>query len=873
MPTKSTALKKLSPVLEHQIERIVDSATTFPTTTFYSSVTLKHARQDLVRALENWPETESRQIHDLLENGFESLKSKDYWLRMEVGLLVHFGESSVPFRRALHVLMCCYLGAKQLHRPSVVCCGTKTVSLLEIYAKNWRLGAEFRDAIEAILSQGCQQPATKAAIIIDVRSVLIKGLSDDGLVISCLKDLADAINCDQFLSKNYSKVRIHAIRSSISSILEYHASNLFKREFVNIGQLELEITELVKISPRSKLQIQSIARSDFASGKQGHSIRSIKARISRGIRFTLFLARENSAFKQALSDWGLDSLADKNLFWLLYAKDHLKGPDFRAVKNLLEMHIKKTIPTRDLSTHQISFFCTERNKFKAIDLSPIFNISPLLCDELIELHKSEVEFIDHKSYGLETLHTRFSKLKTMIITYFSSEEDAAMLQSYGINILSAKDGRYQLDLLSKIQSDVKAKRLGRRTGMSYFEVIKWVADVTRQQFIDSYRIASNRHAIHAERLTVEDTYSDDDIRELAFYVEKTIKHGMLSGHELLAIYFARIQLKTCWNTSSIARVEVSDIVEVDVPTKNKPVTMLLQKPRKGYQTDTFTFDTSITVSAVHDLLFVRDKLTNQLRSKYSRSALSRYLFIYEENNEIKGIDFSLVTSKIAFLLSRAGCQIKYNSAKIRKTGANTIYREVAKDIQTYTDALKHSYPTFIKHYHRVSEAKTIATLHDATEVMQQYFSGREISSDITILTEDDCSMQATPVGLCSADKDAEEAKRFQKEHRHFKSSFQENRCGDFLACVWCKHFRTVADADHVWLLLTFKSYVLDDMASSISHFENESLQKRAISALRDRVDQIIERLGAMNQAALERGVSFYEKHGAHPNWEFLGFNP
>lgn len=231
------------------------------------------------------------------------------------------------------------------------------------------------------------------------------------------------------------------------------------------------------------------------------------------------------------------------------------------------------------------------------------------------------------------------------------------------------------------------------------------------------------------------------------------------------------------------------------------------------------------------------------------------------------------TSIIAYinsLLESQGCTVRYNSQRIRKSGANYIYREVAKDLRKYKERLRHSYSTFIKHYKQVEEMNTQLTLDDAVTTMQNYFTGREISSEIIIIEQDDANLQQTPTGLCSSKGNDLEALQYHKEHRllHGKNGQEPTWCSDYLACIWCKYFRTVADPEHVWQLLSYRDYVLTDMRASVLNLDDNEQQTEAIDALQLRVEQILEQLKVRDARAVEQAQNLLKTRGMHPFWSF-----
>jgi len=314
-------------------------------------------------------------------------------------------------------------------------------------------------------------------------------------------------------------------------------------------------------------------------------------------------------------------------------------------------------------------------------------------------------------------------------------------------------------------------------------------------------------------------------------------------------------------------IELSDITDVTLPTAQKSITLLLQKPRKGYDIDTYSLDGRAVNSVMRDILFVRDTITKDYRN-LAAPAVQPFLFITKEKTNVNRIKSGTIVSYIKALLKRLGCRVAYNSMRIRKSGANHIYRDVAKQMRAYEAVNLHTFDTFIKHYQRISEQKSQETLHTAVDVMQRYFTGREIDSEIRVLMVDDGSTQKTPSGQCSSRGNDEEAKQYNKTHRHLQQSKSNAWCSDFLACIWCKHFRTVADPEHVWQLLSYKKYVLSDMSASISDIDNNEFQQEAINALQQRVDDILVQVAKRSQSALNKGEELLMNKGMHPFWEF-----
>jgi len=314
-------------------------------------------------------------------------------------------------------------------------------------------------------------------------------------------------------------------------------------------------------------------------------------------------------------------------------------------------------------------------------------------------------------------------------------------------------------------------------------------------------------------------------------------------------------------------IELSDITDVPIPTARKSITLLIQKPRKGYGIDTYSLDDRTVNSVMRDILFVRDELTADYRDT-TVGDLNKYLFIFKDKTRIFRLDDNNIVSHIKTILHRLGCRVTYNSMRVRKNGVNHLYREVSKQMLAYESVKLHTFETFIQNYQRVNESQTQQTLQTAVDVMQRYFTGREIAPEIRILMTDDSTSQKTPAGECESKGNDFEAKQYQKEHRHLTAQVDEVLCSDFLACIWCKHFRTVADAEHVWQLLSYKNYVLADMGASISGIDNNDFQREALEVLQLRIDAILDQIKIKNPEAVTQGWELLKENGMHPFWEF-----
>ena len=794
-----------------------------------------------------------------------SLFRDDYWLKLEIQAQHIEPEDDVLFRRCLFHFATAL--TKVNSRPSTVFVFDTNIDLLHWYRKSFRLGKELNDAISAwdkrstlarTTTRSDAQKAQKCLqLLCEAAPSVAEQLCEHGLLW-----FNSTMHFRQIFNEYPIKDKHCVLQSALFSVLEAYQPDHFHVISITINDKSIDVTDLNDIEPLLVEQLQALANSDKFKGELEHDVVSMTRRFIAVVSSIRMVAEK---VKCALVDEGLDGFKKDEFALLKEAKTLLRRDQFTELLLLLELHFGHEIHRHDYVDHLLPFYFEKEKKYRLIDYSDFASKCPEIMAEIEQIHKSETELLPEKNYDMETLHTRFSKLKRLILKYivptFKDE-----LASHGISCLSMKKNRIQKAVFQQLQSDVKTKVISVRSGTSYTEAIRWLMSITGQQVVEAFKISLKRHQRHARRTKMEDLYTDDELRELIFYIEKGIKETD-NVKQLLALYFARIQVKSCWNTSPMTDIELSDIADVALPTAKKSITLLIQKPRKGYDIDTYSLDGRTVNSVMRDIVYVKDTLTHRYRNLGDQHT-QNYLFIFKAKTNVSRVLAGNIIAHIKSILNRLGCTVNYDSMRIRKNGANHLYREVAKQMRAYESAKLHTFDTFIKHYQRVSEEKTQQTLHTAVDVMQRYFTGREIDPEIKVLMVDDGSTQKTPTGECASQGNDAEASQYGKEHRHLSGGKENGWCSDFLACVWCKHFRTVADPEHVWQLLSYRDYVLADMSASISDIENNEFQQEAITALHQRVDDILEQVAIKNPKAVTKGKELMAEKGMHPFWAF-----
>jgi hypothetical protein len=809
--------------------------------------------------------SEIRRVSKALLEDSKALFCSDYWLRLEVAAQELSNTDDVLFRRCLlHIAKCVQ---PDVISPSVVTVFDTDIRLLTWYRSKFSLGKELHSAIicwdkrarvaGSTRRSNAQNALKCLKLLCNSHDDVYKGVSEFGL--------QWFVSVNQFrekLSLYPITDRRRVLESALLGVLQEYRPTQFNSVTIAINHKNVDITDLAQSNPDIVNQLIKLSKLPKFTGNREHDLRSITQRFIANVTS---IRKVFTKYPEQVDGTGLDSFKLNRYELLNLSKEYLSKIRFSELLLFLQEYFRHEINRHDYMPNLLPFYFKKKAKYRLIDYSDIAIICPGIIDNVNSLHNSEIELLSQKNYGMQTLHARFGKLRRLLLNYvlpyYLNE-----IVVYGFMCLSMNNNRIQKAIFQQIQSDVKDKSIARTTGASYAEVVRWLMGVTGQPVIEAFKLSYKRHQRHAQRLRMEDLYTDDELKELVFYVERGIREAE-SQQQLLALYFARIQMKSCWNTSPMADIELSDLTDVALPTSKKSITLLIQKPRKGYDIDTYSLDGRTVNSVMRDILYVRDELTEKYRCM-AQSETENYLFIYKEKTRVYRLDADNIVIHIKTILSRLGCRVAYNSMRIRKNGSNHIYREVSKQIRAYESVKLHTYDTFIQHYQRVSESKTQQTLHTAVDVMQRYFTGREIAPEIKVLMVDDGNTQKTPTGECASKGNDAEAAQYKKEHRKLESNHKDMWCSDFLACVWCKHFRTVADPDHVWQLLSYRDYVLADMTASTSDIDNNDFQQEAIDALYTRVDAILKQVKIKSPMAITKGNELMQKKGMHPFWSF-----
>lgn len=550
-------------------------------------------------------------------------------------------------------------------------------------------------------------------------------------------------------------------------------------------------------------------------------------------------------------------------------------PLFKEITDVLFPEARRD--AKQLAPYQVTFTNPFAERPLYTDFAPIRELSVRLYDDLVELIDHIKATLKERTYAEATIYQQAQQLRAAIGLCRTnlSQDLLCLLQKHGLRAFSQPGFKLQKTIYAVLQQAARSGDVSTITAYGYRKSVGWWLMQAGLVVIEAFPVSQSKTSKHLQRLNTDDYYSAEQCRELAFHIESLLADRAITGESRLALMLARVLLKTGWNLAPTLDIECDDIVHSTSPLNpHGPLSVILQKRRAGYRADAYTFDephTSVTSmrSALGDLLEVRDELTADLRSRLPDSnAYKAFIFVYEKDGVVQRLSAAAI-KVVSGLLARRGCRLTFDSKKIRKGGMNHLYRKVQKDMREYEESAKHDAATFDAHYFRQDENQARYTLSRAVDVMGKYFSGKEISKEIIIVTEVSSELQETPTGACTSKGTDQESKVYNLEHKrlHAQRGAAGKFCADFLGCIWCKFFRLVADPEHVWRLLSYRDFVLQSIQSSVVA-DPESEQQANVDILRSRVAEMLERLEARTPGITLAAEALQRANGMHPDWSF-----
>lgn len=683
------------------------------------------------------------------------------------------------------------------------------------------------------------------------------------------------------LLKKAEALRTWQSATTLVDLLSLFDSDRWQPAEVSVYGHVADLTEMRKYSQvlfDDLVKYAALLGPTAPKGERGVSARDSLTKLQRLLpRFRELLEEDDL---ECLRQRGFAAMVDddcRRLRIMYLGRQRVPGA-FPIVKRITDVLFPDTRrEAKQLAPYQVTFTNAFADRPLYCDFGPLRELSLLLYDDLVGLIDHIKATLKERTYAEVTIYQQAQQLRAAIGLCRSKLSPAllGLLQEHGLKAFGLPGFRLQKTLYAVLQQAAKSGEVSTITAYGYKKSIGWWLIQAGLVVIEAFPVSKSKTDKHLQRLNTDDCYSAEQCRELAFHIEALLATPAIDGEPRLALMLARVLLKTGWNLAPTLDIEVNDIVRSASPLNpHGPISVILQKRRAGYRADSYTFDepyTSVTSmrSAVGDLLEVRDDLTAELRSRLPDSNTYKpFIFIYEKDGVVQRLSPAAI-KVVSGLLARRGSSLTFDSKRIRKGGVNHLYRKVQKDLNAYEESAKHDAATFDAHYFRQDENQARYTLGRAVDVMGKYFSGKEISEDIIIVTEVNSESQETPTGVCTSGGTDQEAKIYNLEHKrlHSQRGAAAKFCADFLGCIWCKFFRLVADPEHVWRLLSYRDFVLQSIQSSVvGGPDNE--QQANVDILRLRVSEMLKRLEARMPGITAKAEELQSANGMHPDWSF-----
>ena len=517
----------------------------------------------------------------------------------------------------------------------------------------------------------------------------------------------------------------------------------------------------------------------------------------------------------------------------------------------------------------------------------IYESYPALGRDIVTAKGEILGSFEHDGKADVTVYTYFRYLKSIIeqTEHLFTPKEKHQLAVEGVKAFTLHHHRIMKKCLEFVQGKFKEGVISGDYGWGLQKALKIIVDHYGFPWIDSFRISFTRDSKLRDMQPDNDYYTTQEVVQLAFHIERLLAKPSLSRLHQLWLRSARIILKTNWNPTPVLNLTVDDIFELEFAGRQSYMVRLF-KPRAGYSTQWNRFDIQAeslleddvkvgkeVLSVIKDLQFIKNNLTQDIRDKLPDShQLKRALMLYIDETHSAGRTKKLTESfksGLQGLLNVNGCQIIFTPSKIRKGGLNFIYRAVGKEFRRYKYAGNHTWEVFRKHYFRFEGAASENNLSKATSIMGDYFHGRPIAEEIKIVTDTEPYWQQVPNGKCASLGSDAQARAYNRAHHAvFKALGLDDseRCADFNACLWCEHYRCVADPEHAYRLLSYRDFVIYDMEASIGESLNTGLQTEYVDLFRQRVDQVLADMDAITPGCRQEAEMYIAENGIHPDW-------
>lgn len=758
--------------------------------------------------------------------GFKELLDKDiillveddeYRLDLELKLYHDFNEIYINGYSRILKLLSHYNGSEIIRASSLVICENE-FRLIELYVLNKSLTPELKKILREVLLN--LSPATQRTTFKGLRKIIID--SNQFKNSKTLEELADNIE-----------------KTAKIEIKKRHFVNKLRgtKITIDIGNTAHDITRYCKLNP--------IVLSQYTKIKENLTN---ETEIKRFFEFSKVLNNHCDKYpddeaKIKLS--GLLALTNNEYEILVKLRSYLKTKYFNYVIFIVEILTNEKFDYEKYDKKHLYIKHIHQN-ISVIRLEPLYEKSKSFALEFYNFFKKYLISSKYTTLNEVSIKSNIAILKYIFIKFV----DSKFLDKYGLKILSSNNFIHFKSIKSKISEQVIIGKIKPSTQIHYFFALKWLCEITKQNYIKDYDISLKYNDL-AKRDLLSNSYTQKELMTILGNLIKVIKHNQVDYSKLSIAYFALIQIATGLNTSTMCSLKITEeYFKQDENNKNIYILNFI-KARANHSTETHFYFKNAKDKTIYLFLYVKDKLRKKILEQATNPEFKTdYFFVFlTRTGELQVAHHENIVRKINELLKEVDCNIRYDSKRMRKTVSNSIYKIVLNKFSVYRELVRHDFDVFVRHYEELNITQSNENLTKGTKALEIYLKNREINiaiprinelhSDTTII-KDNNLIQFTPLGNCS-EQPLDDTKI----------------CSDYLACLFCKNFSVISSEAQIHKLLDFKNICISPMMDISSSHNPDSVNSLAIKEFNTRIESIQNLLKQNNPKLYDLAVINY----------------
>ena len=856
-----------------------------------------------IELFQNSPNTES--FNQLIVKGFNLLEAGEEWAQIEQELYLKerdgvFTQRGGSILADISHLARVFFNEQELWSPCQCEYGKRFLDISDLYLYPSGWCADFYMLAKSMLNQPNGHTKYKSAI--GAVLIALKGSRQDKNIITHLENngsFADILDKEELFKILLSNTPEKS-RSRLDKVRKVHNSALHgteakqaprKSHVLRVGDETKGAHWLYELSPKWLEESQIYINKIYKEKGSKEAISSI-TRLTK-ISSAMYDHKEQFPQLSELKCSGISAFFenDNELIKALFTIEDNRLEQARGeILNMYNSIFNTDISVKHLMNYVIQFECESGDdEYRYIILDNIGKKFPLIAQKITEFADYELQRIDGFKKSIDTTFGVINSLQSIFNNHLNalSDDDLALLSIHGIEAFEQNSCRIIKRIRYAIKQKFKSDDLKLGSAKKFQRALKVFCEHYNLIEVSAHAISAGKRLINENKRLASDYYTFEEVASLTYSIELALDTKGLTNHDELLLRLARVFIKTGWNLSPVLRLEIDDILQLSAPVSGKAMHFVrLFKKRANYSTQFYEFDMDAenikdeclvfgkeVTNALTDLEFIRDNLSSPLRSQLKSNSKLKYRLALYQDEEGKILSFAKesFTSKVNNVLKQFECDVSFNTQRIRKGGLNYVYKKFAKDFKKYKKAGQHSLKVFLDVYLRDDGIRSEEKLAAATLTMSEYFSGRPISTDIIILTEIPADTKQTPSGRCASKGNDEEAEAFRKQQQRLNrdSGSESTQCGDFNACLFCKHFRLIADREHVWRLLSYQKYIVAEMERGITDYDSTTDQAEYIVIFNNRIEEMLYELEEVNSEEVALGRELLQVEGCHKDWAFF----